>query len=126
MIINITEKMLRKFDVLDKNWYAFEVVEIDDKTNKNGKLELRVTAKVLEGECAGAEVMMFFYPNDYSGPFVELAGAVENTEITAGMGINPYQWVGKQFWSEAKEEIYDGKRRNKFEEFLAIGNPPAF
>lgn len=125
-IIKVTEKMLRKFETLDKNWYAFEVVETATKKNKNDNLELRVVAKVLEGEMAGVETQFYLYPESFSEPFIQLASAVEQTEIKPNDEIDPDRWVGKQFWSEALIDTYEGKVRNKFEQFRAIGDTPAF
>lgn len=126
-IIKVTEKMLRKFVTLDKNWYAFEVVEVDGpKPNKKQTLELRITAKVIQGDNAGAEVMFYQYPDSFAGPFIALASAIEGVEIQPGMEIDPEKWVGKQYWAEANEDMYEGKIRNKFEEFRHIESAPAF
>lgn len=126
-IIKVTEKMLRKFVTLEKNWYAFEVVEVDGpKPNKKQTLELRITAKVIQGESAGAEVMFYQYPDSFAGPFIALASAIEGVEIQPGMEIDPEKWVGKQYWAEALEDMYEGKIRNKFEEFRHIESTPAF
>ena len=121
--------MLRKFEVLEKNWYPFEIVEIDGpKPNKSNNLELKLVVKVLEGDCEGTETQMWFYPIAYGQPFVDLATAIEGVEITAGMEIDPDRWVGKQFWSEALVKINpkSGDPMNEFKKFTSISDGPAF
>ena len=126
-IIKVTSEMLARFEPLPKNWYPFEVVGVEGpKPNKKNTLELKVKVKVLEGEHAGKESMIWLYPVAYATPFIDLASAIEGTQISAGMEIDPDRWVGKQFWSEALEDIYDGKMSNKYETFRSISDGPAF
>ena len=126
-IIKVTPEMLTRFEPLPKNWYPFEIVGVEGpKPNRKNTLELKVKIKVLEGEHAGKESMIWFYPVAFATPFIDLASAIEGMEISAGMEIDPDRWVGKQFWSEALEDIYDGKMRNKYETFRSISDGPAF
>jgi hypothetical protein len=133
-IIKITQDAINKSKPPQAGWHKMRIekfVETDsiDKKTKKGRKDWVFECPIIESSVDASNVGRYGYARFYSNAtgFLLSTGflpALYEKAIDEEFEFNPDELVGKEFWGEIKDDVYEGKPQKKLENFAPPSSTP--